>query len=146
MMASLAGRLNIRRARGPTRALAAGMVGASHLRWTIMLFRLLVLLFAVAQGFNLAPPSATRAVVARSTAASSLELINMAAKKPKKVVKKPVKKVAKKVAKKVVKKAPVRKSPAKSYASMQRDSKGPFDDIYKLVGETIEALGALGKK
>ena len=38
------------------------------------------------------------------------------------------------------------KSPAKSYASMQRDSKGPFDDIYKLVGETIEALGALGKK
>lgn len=40
----------------------------------------------------------------------------------------------------------MRKSPAKSYASMQRDSKGPFDDIYKLVGETIEALGALGKK
>ena len=41
----------------------------------------------------------------------------------------------------------MKKGPAKrSYASMQRDGKGPFDDIYKLAGDFVDAFGALGKK
>ena len=55
--------------------------------------------------------------------------------------------VVKKVVKKAIKKAPVRKAQrGKSYASMQRDGKGPFDDIYKLAGDFVQAFGALGKK
>ena len=164
---------------------------------------------SVAQGFNLAAPSASNVVVARTTAASSLNLINMQAKKPKKVCQllraclraprgyfpsssgvagrqegrqeagqegreegreeyaapsleahhqpRPAAhafrlrtmraEVVKKVVKKAIKKAPVRKAQrGKSYASMQRDGKGPFDDIYKLAGDFVQAFGALGKK
>ena len=53
--------------------------------------------------------------------------------------------MAKKVVKKAVKKAP--KKTGLSYAQMQRQSfSSPTNEIGGIIGEFIEAFGALGKK
>ena len=43
-----------------------------------------------------------------------------------------------------VRKAPVRKAAGKSRASMQREKKGVADDFFKIIGDTISAVGNLG--